>query len=90
MLTGFIRGRTADSFLSSLRRRLTKLKDLVKFGQQEFAMTKTQAAEIQTKWKQLVDPPACEHVTQEMETSNGHYLTGRYHCLVCGEPVDHP
>jgi hypothetical protein len=35
-------------------------------------MTKTQAAELQVKWKELVDPPACEHLKQEMESSDGY------------------
>ena len=69
------------------RLRLTKRKDLVEFGQQELPMTKTQAAELQTKWNQLVGPSACEHPNQELEESAGGYLTGKYHCTTCGEAV---
>lgn len=52
-------------------------------------MTKTHAAALQAKWKQLPDPPLCEHLDQEMEHSENGYLTGHYHCLVCGESVVH-
>ena len=50
-------------------------------------MTKTQASELQAKWKQRIDPAPCEHPNQELEASEGGYLTGHYHCTDCGEPV---
>lgn len=52
-------------------------------------MTRAQAAALQAKWEQLVDPPRCEHLQQEMENSENRYVTGNYYCLLCGEPVSH-
>jgi hypothetical protein len=52
-------------------------------------MTQTQAAALQEQWKQLIDPPSCEHLNQQMEHSENGYLTGNYHCLVCGQSVAH-
>src|SRR5262245_23793872 len=54
------------------------------FARVRFVITKTQAAALQTKWKQLPDPPLCEHRQQEMESSDNGYLTGNYRCLLCG------
>jgi hypothetical protein len=51
------------------------------------AVTKTQAEALRVKWKQQVDPPACEHPSQELEATESGYLTGDYHCTDCGEPV---
>jgi hypothetical protein len=31
-------------------------------------------------------PSLWEHLNQELESSDGGYLTGNYHCIVCGEP----
>jgi len=52
-------------------------------------MTKAQAAALQEKWKQSPDPPACEHLHQEMDNTDNAYVTGNYHCLSCGEFVSH-
>jgi hypothetical protein len=51
------------------------------------AITLAQVAELQAKWKLLIDPPTCEHPNQELEASETGYLTGNYHCTTCGEPV---
>jgi hypothetical protein len=56
-------------------------------------MTKTQAAELQTKWIQQGDPPPlCEHWIQELTSSDlddqGHVLN-TYHCRQCGELFVH-
>jgi hypothetical protein len=53
-------------------------------------MTKAEAEVLRAKWKQQVDPPVCEHPNQELEGSEGGYLTGNYHCTDCGESVAHP
>jgi hypothetical protein len=50
-------------------------------------LTKAQAAALQANWKQQVDPPVCEHPNQELEASEGGYLTGDYHCMTCGESI---
>lgn len=50
-------------------------------------MTKAQAEVLRMKWKQQVDPPACEHPNQELEGSEDGYLTGNYHCTDCGESI---
>ncbi len=51
-------------------------------------MTKAQAAQLEAKWKEQGDPlPLCEHPNQELEASEGGYLTGNYHCTDCGESV---
>lgn len=52
----------------------------------ERSMTNSQAAKLQAKWKEQVDPPACMHPSQELESAGG-YLTGSYHCSTCGESV---
>ena len=52
-------------------------------------MTKVQATALQAKWKKQVDPLPCEHIQQEMENTGTGYLTGVYHCMVCGEAVAH-
>jgi hypothetical protein len=56
-------------------------------------MTKTQARDLQTKWKQQGDPPpTCQHSLQELASSeldnHGHVLN-TYHCRDCGEPIVH-
>ena len=48
-------------------------------------MTKAQAAQLQAHWKAQGDHPLCEHPNQEMEDSEGGYLTGNFHCTDCGE-----
>ena len=49
-------------------------------------MTKAQAAQLEAKWKEQGDPlPLCEHPNQELEASEGGYVTGNYHCTDCGE-----
>ena len=53
-------------------------------------MTNTQAAALQTKWQQRVDPPRCEHLHQEMENTENGYLMGHYYCRFCGASVTHP
>ncbi|MGE0471646.1 MAG: hypothetical protein Nkreftii_002223 [Candidatus Nitrospira kreftii] len=50
-------------------------------------MTTTQAAELRVKWKQQVQLPKCEHITLELEWSEGGYPTGNYNCIICGEHV---
>jgi hypothetical protein len=50
-------------------------------------MTTAEAGALRAKWKQQVDPPACEHPNQELETSESGYLTGNHHCVDCGELV---
>lgn len=50
-------------------------------------MTTTQAAELRVKWKQQVQLPKCEHITLELEWSEGGYPTGNYNCIICGESV---
>ena len=52
-------------------------------------MTHTQATALQAKWKRLPDPSLCEHLHQEMENRENGYLTGNYHCLLCGAIVQH-
>ncbi|HXC66178.1 MAG TPA: hypothetical protein VN638_02095 [Nitrospiraceae bacterium] len=53
-------------------------------------MTKTQATDLQTKWKQQDQLPLCEHPIQELSRSclrdNGHLLR-TYHCRECGEAI---
>ena len=51
-------------------------------------MTRAQAAAVQDKWKQLPDPPLCEHLHQQMDNNENGYVIGYYHCLDCGEPVN--
>ena len=53
-------------------------------------MTSAQAAALQAKWKERVDPLPCDHLNQELESRDGVYLTGKYHCIACGESVPHP
>ena len=50
-------------------------------------MTKTQAAQLQAQWQAQGDKLLCEHPNQEMEDSEGGYLTGNFHCTDCGELV---
>jgi hypothetical protein len=47
-------------------------------------VTNSQAVKLREKWKQQVDPPACEHLKQELETNEVGYMTGNYHCTTCG------
>ena len=54
-------------------------------------MTKTQAADIQAKWKQQGEP-LCEHPSHELARlvrSDEDYLMGTYHCRECGEAIVH-
>jgi hypothetical protein len=53
----------------------------------EVQMTKAEAEALRVKWKGQIDPPACEHPNQELETSESGYLTGNHHCVDCGELV---
>ena len=53
-------------------------------------MTNTEAAVLQTEWKQLVNPPRCEHLSLGLQSRDGVYLTGKYYCLACGESVTRP
>ena len=48
-------------------------------------MTIKQGAELRKKWKERVNPPACEHLNLELERSDNGYLTGNYTCILCGE-----
>ena len=48
-------------------------------------MTKVQAALLQAKWKQRLNPEPCNHLAQELGESDDGYLTGTYHCVDCGE-----
>lgn len=50
-------------------------------------MTTTQAAELRVKWKRQAQLPTCEHMTLELEWSEGGYKTGNYNCIICGESV---
>lgn len=50
-------------------------------------MTKAEAEALRVKWKRLVNPPRCEHPKQQLEVTEGGYLTGNYYCTDCGEPV---
>ena len=50
-------------------------------------MTTTQAAALRVKWAQRRDQPKCEHLTLELEWSEGGYVTGNYNCIVCGSAV---
>ena len=50
-------------------------------------MTKAQAAALQLKWNEQKYPPECAHRNQELEESQGPYLTGKYYCTDCGEAV---
>ncbi len=53
-------------------------------------MKSSQAAELRERWSQIVHPLHCDHLNQEMEQTAGGYLTGIYHCVVCGESIAHP
>jgi hypothetical protein len=53
-------------------------------------MTKFQAIALQTKWNEQVHAVPCDHTKQEMENTVTGYLTGRYHCVVCGLTIVHP
>jgi hypothetical protein len=49
-----------------------------------WTVTKTQAEAVRVKWKQQVDPPACEHPYQEMERTDWRgRLDGEFplHCM---------
>lgn len=50
-------------------------------------MAISEAEALRVKWKRLVNPPLCAHPKQQLETSEGGYLTDTYHCTDCGEPV---
>jgi len=50
-------------------------------------MTRTEAEALRVKWKRLVNPSLCEHPKQQLEASEGGYLTDNYYCTDCGEPV---
>ena len=47
-------------------------------------MTRADAEALRVKWKQHPDLPACAHSNQELEASEGGYLTGNYCCTACG------
>jgi hypothetical protein len=49
-------------------------------------MTKAQVEALQTNWKEQAIPPGLyAHPTLELEASEGGYLTGNHHCVVCGD-----
>ncbi|HSQ91150.1 MAG TPA: hypothetical protein VLM19_03130 [Nitrospiraceae bacterium] len=48
-------------------------------------MTKIDAEAWREKWAQSADLPACEHPNQELELSDGGYVTGNYRGTDCGE-----
>ncbi|MGH7183799.1 MAG: hypothetical protein ACREJN_17735 [Nitrospiraceae bacterium] len=48
-------------------------------------MTTSQAADLRMKWKRRTNPPNCMHLAVELETTETGYLTGDFHCIVCGE-----
>jgi len=50
-------------------------------------MTVSQAAELQMKWRERVNPPPCEHHDLKLERTDTGYLTGNYNCVVCGAAV---
>ena len=50
-------------------------------------MTTAQGAALRVKWKQQPSSAQCEHMTLELEWSEGGYRTGNYNCIVCGESV---
>ena len=56
-------------------------------------MTKAQATDLQTKWKQHGAPPSlCGHMVQELSLSGLHdegHLLRTYHCRECGELFVH-
>jgi hypothetical protein len=49
-------------------------------------MTQKEIAERREAWKKSGDPP-CIHPRLELFTTEQGYLTGDYHCLDCGVPV---
>ena len=54
-------------------------------------MTKSQAAKLQTKWKQRGDQATpCQHQTQELAPTDEGYVTTTYYCLECGEVIERP
>ena len=50
-------------------------------------MTKTQAIDLQLKWKQQDPPPLCEHFKVESERNVDGDVTDRNYCTVCGQSV---
>lgn len=50
-------------------------------------MTTGQAAALRVKWKQQSHSAKCEHMTLELELSEGGYPTGNYNCIVCGDNI---
>ena len=53
-------------------------------------MTSDQAAALQAKWRERVDPLPCDHLYQELESRDGVFLTGKCYCIACGELIVHP
>jgi hypothetical protein len=49
-------------------------------------MTRTQAIELQDKWKALSGNPPCYHRWLELEEEANYWATD-YQCIVCGESV---
>jgi len=51
-------------------------------------MTPSEAVDLQSAWKLRRPQCNCFHRDVELEmTETGRYLTGNYHCIVCGERV---
>lgn len=50
-------------------------------------MTKSQAIELQAKWKQQDLPPLCEHLKVESERNVDGDMMDHNHCTVCGQLV---
>jgi hypothetical protein len=51
-------------------------------------MTKAEAKVLRGRWKQRAYPIPCDHltlVTLESERDAEGRVTGRYHCILCGE-----
>jgi hypothetical protein len=52
-------------------------------------MTKAQAAGLRREWEQQGDLFPCEHFNQELQSDEGGYTAGLFHCIVCGESILH-
>ena len=50
-------------------------------------MTKAEAEAVRVKWKQRPDRTPCEHLNLELEWNDLGHSTGKYTCILCGEPV---
>ncbi len=54
-------------------------------------MTNSHAAGLRLKWDQRVDPLPCEHIFLEpAHTEKGHFITGLYFCIECGQALERP